>query len=188
MEIYRGSEWRKWDLHVHTPESVLNNQFGDWDSYVQELFKAAIRDSIHAIGITDYYIPEGYRRLKKEYLQNDEKLKELFTEHEIEAINNIYIFPNIEFRISKLLTSDKTVKDWGNKFNYHLLLCGDLDVDDIESDIISQLSIEYDANIGAETEKRPLTKRNIEEFGRRLKSEHSTFKEVIFLLEHAMLQ
>ena len=71
MEIYRGSEWRKWDLHVHTPESVLNNQFGDWDSYVQELFKAAIRDSIHAIGITDYYIPEGYRRLKKEYLQND---------------------------------------------------------------------------------------------------------------------
>ena len=182
MEIYRGSEWRKWDLHVHTPESVLNNQFGDWDSYVQELFKAAIRDSIHAIGITDYYIPEGYRRLKKEYLQNDEKLKELFTEHEIEAINNIYIFPNIEFRISKLLTSDKTVKDWGNKFNYHLLLCGDLDVDDIESDIISQLSIEYDANIGAETEKRPLTKRNIEEFGRRLKSEHSTFKGSDFFI------
>jgi hypothetical protein len=32
-----GSEWRRWDLHIHTPESVLNNGFGsDWDAYVQK--------------------------------------------------------------------------------------------------------------------------------------------------------
>ncbi|SUW62594.1 ABC-type enterochelin transport system, ATPase component [Buttiauxella agrestis] len=182
MELSRGSEWRKWDLHVHTPASVLNNQFGDWDSYVKELFKAAIREDIQAIGITDYYIPEGYRKLKKDYLQNESKLKELFTASEIEAISKIYLFPNIEFRISKLLTNDNKVKDWGNKFNYHLLLCGDLDIDDIESDIISQLSIEYNANIGEGTEKRPLTKRNIEEFGRRLKAEHSGFKGSDFFI------
>ncbi|MDM3422728.1 hypothetical protein OGV53_19035 [Citrobacter sp. Cb025] len=182
MELSRGSEWRKWDLHVHTPASVLNNQFGDWDSYVQALFKTAIRENIQGIGITDYYIPEGYRKLKKEYLQNDEKLKELFTAFEIEEINKIYLFPNIEFRINKLLTNDNKVKDWGNKFNYHLLLCGDLDIDDIESDVISQLSIEYNANIGEATEKRPLTKRNIEEFGRRLKNEHSGFKGSDFFI------
>ncbi len=39
----RGSEWRKWDLQVHTPASHLNNQFGsDWDAYVQSLFLALI--------------------------------------------------------------------------------------------------------------------------------------------------
>lgn len=182
MELSRGSEWRKWDLHVHTPSSVLNNQFGEWDSYVQELFKAAIREDIQAIGITDYYIPEGYRRIKKDYLLNENKLKELFTDSEIELIRKIYLFPNIEFRISKLLTSDKETKDWGNKFNYHLLLCGDLDIDDIEDEIISQLSIEYDANIGDAAEKRPLTKRTIEEFGRRLKNEHSGFKGSDFFI------
>ncbi len=26
-----GSEWRRWDLHIHTPGTALNNQFGDWD-------------------------------------------------------------------------------------------------------------------------------------------------------------
>lgn len=26
-KINRGSEWRKWDLHVHIPETKLNNQY-----------------------------------------------------------------------------------------------------------------------------------------------------------------
>jgi hypothetical protein len=38
----KGSEWRKWDLHVHTPESGLANSFGaDWDQYVVSLFRTA---------------------------------------------------------------------------------------------------------------------------------------------------
>ena len=32
----KGSEWRKWDLHVHTPYTKLNNGYGSnddvWDS------------------------------------------------------------------------------------------------------------------------------------------------------------
>ena len=41
MVLYpRGSEWRKWDLHIHTPFSYLNNQFGDdFDKYVKNVFK-----------------------------------------------------------------------------------------------------------------------------------------------------
>lgn len=27
-----GSEWRKWDFHVHTPYSILNNHYG-FDPY-----------------------------------------------------------------------------------------------------------------------------------------------------------
>jgi hypothetical protein len=46
----RGSEWRKWDLQVHTPASHLNNQFGsDWDVYVQKLFRTAIAKNIAAV-------------------------------------------------------------------------------------------------------------------------------------------
>ena len=69
MHIYpRGSEWRKWDLHVHTPASVLKNEFGDeWDNYVITLFKKAIENDISAIGVTDYYLPEGYKILKQKY-------------------------------------------------------------------------------------------------------------------------
>ncbi|APT74885.1 hypothetical protein SU69_05645 [Thermosipho melanesiensis] len=72
INFERGSEWRKWDLHVHTPFSYLNNQFGnDFDQYVKGLFKRAIQKEIAAIGITDYFSIEGYKKLK-EYL-DDEK-------------------------------------------------------------------------------------------------------------------
>ena len=31
--LSRGSEWRRWDLHVHTPDTALNDQFGGWEEY-----------------------------------------------------------------------------------------------------------------------------------------------------------
>jgi hypothetical protein len=46
MEIYnkypKGSEWRKWDLHIHAPSSALNNQFDGqteeekWEKYFEK--------------------------------------------------------------------------------------------------------------------------------------------------------
>ena len=57
----RGSEWRKWDLHVHTPASGLANQYGDnWNLYVKELFTLAIERQVAVLGITDYFTIEGY--------------------------------------------------------------------------------------------------------------------------------
>ncbi|HBA9363552.1 TPA: hypothetical protein J1348_004230, partial [Escherichia coli] len=54
--ISRGSEWNKWDLHVHTPASVLKNEYGDdWDKYIFDLFSKAIEENIKVIGITDYF-------------------------------------------------------------------------------------------------------------------------------------
>ena len=29
MRCQKGAMWRRWDLHIHTPESHLNNGFGD---------------------------------------------------------------------------------------------------------------------------------------------------------------
>lgn len=49
----RGSEFRKWDLHVHSPYTVLNNQFSklqdgnpDIDCFIQKIKD----ENISAIG------------------------------------------------------------------------------------------------------------------------------------------
>jgi predicted metal-dependent phosphoesterase TrpH len=59
-----GSEWRRWDLHIHTLASVLNNQFGqDWDAYVNQLETAISKHAIAAIGVTDYFTIDGFKQL-----------------------------------------------------------------------------------------------------------------------------
>ena len=172
----RGSEWRKWDLHVHTPASVLQSEFGqDWDAYVVELFSRAIDAEIFAIGITDYYLPEGYKILKRDYLNNREKMESLFDTQTIEAIQKIKIFANIEFRLTKLVLGKERDLSWNRKVNYHVILSDELDIEKIESDFISQLTFCFDASTGSQAEIRPLTKANLEDLGRRLISEHPPF-------------
>lgn len=40
---FRGSQWNKWDLHVHTPASIVQGYGGDpnddltWEKYVSAL-------------------------------------------------------------------------------------------------------------------------------------------------------
>ncbi len=61
----RGSEWRRWDLQVHTPFSALNNGFGsDFDKYAKLLLEKAVEKGIAAIGVTDYFSIEGYKNLR----------------------------------------------------------------------------------------------------------------------------
>lgn len=39
MEYLRGSEWRRWDLHIHTPFTQKNDQFsGDTEEKKWETF------------------------------------------------------------------------------------------------------------------------------------------------------
>lgn len=77
MVIERGSTWKKWDFHVHTPYSILNNGYGfnpyesyegkdPFDEYVVRLFTKAVEQNISAIGITDYFSIEGYKRIKQD--------------------------------------------------------------------------------------------------------------------------
>lgn len=177
MHIYpRGSEWRKWDLHVHTPASILKNDFGDdWDNYVVTLFKKAIENNICAIGITDYYLPEGYKILKNEYLNNPSKLSSLFNSEELIAIKKIKVFPNIEFRITKLVLGKEKDLSWNRKVNYHVILSDDISIEKIESDFISQIQVSFNASTGSTIENRPLTKSNLKELGQRLIQEHPPF-------------
>ena len=51
LSISTGSQWRRWDPHIHTPDTLLNDQFDDWESYLQKLENSA--PQVEALGITD---------------------------------------------------------------------------------------------------------------------------------------
>jgi len=164
----KGSEWRKWDLHVHTPYSVLNNQFGnDWDHYTNELFTKAMNKGIKVIGITDYFSIEGYKKLVKEYLENEYKLKELFTEEEIEKIKQILILPNIEFRLNKFVGQ--------NRINFHVIFSNEISIQDMKENFLHELEFVYEGYPQSEDEKWKLKINNLEELGKKLKKEHAEF-------------
>lgn len=98
----RGSEWRRWDLHVHTPETVLNDQFGTWEEYLEAI---EAHPDVKCLGVTDYMTITNYSKLKA--------LKEQGRVTNIELL-----IPNIEFRISP--PSDKATA-----VNIHILVSPD---------------------------------------------------------------
>tara|TARA_R100000306_G_C4380543_1_gene144068 strand:+ start:3038 stop:5860 length:2823 start_codon:yes stop_codon:yes gene_type:complete len=167
----KGSEWRKWDLHVHTPESILNNGFGaNWDEYVKHLFTKALVNEVAVIGITDYFTIDGYKKLKTEYLTSEAKLKELeFSEDQIARINEILILPNIEFRL------DKLVQD--NRVNFHIIFSDEVAISDIEENFLQRLEIIYEGMPQGAGELRALTKNNLIALGTRLQEEHAHFRQ-----------
>ncbi len=165
----KGSMWQVWDLHIHTPFSHLNNGFGnDWDKYVTELFKKAIKNKVSVIGITDYFTIEGYKKIKTEYLEKEEKLQELFTTEEIEKIKPILVLPNIEFRLNKFVGS--------NRINFHVLLSDEISITDIEENFLHEIDFIYQAAPQSEDEKRKLKNANLEQLGSKLIQEHERFK------------
>lgn len=169
----RGSIWRKWDLHVHTPESGMANEFPhDWDSYVTMLFKRAIEEDIAVIGITDYFTIEGYKRLKNDYLNNQEKLSSLFSPSEVSQIKEIRIFPNIEFRLEQIVNK--------NRINYHVLFSDDVSIEDIEENFLHEIEFVRECEPFESSNTRKLKVKNIEELGSKIKSEQPSFTETNF--------
>jgi DNA repair ATPase RecN len=165
----KGSEWKKCDLHVHTPFSYLGNQFGDdFDEYVKQLFKKALEKDIVVIGITDYFTIEGYKKLKNEYLNNDEKMKRLgFGDKEIKEIGQTLLLPNIEFRLNKLVGS--------NRINFHVIFSDEVSINNIEENFLREIKFVYEGAPQNEDEKRPLSISNLKSLGERLKREHNQF-------------
>lgn len=172
-EENRGSEWHKWDLHIHTPASGLNNQFGGdseaaWDRYVQTLFNTAIANDVAVIGITDYFLVDGYKKLKQCYLNNNAKLLALFGDQAtVDRVKKVRLLPNIEFRLDKLID--------GSRVNYHVILSDELDIEDIEADFLGKLDISVDQNTSGIDHKETLNHRGLEKLGEVLKRHESKF-------------
>ena len=95
-----GSIWKRWDLHVHTNDTIKENEFtGDWDKYIQIVENAS--NDISVIGATDYFRIEGYKKLKEEKATG-------------KMANIDLIIPNIEFRLS--------LRGRNGQMNIHLLI------------------------------------------------------------------
>ena len=120
-----GAKWRRWDLHIHSPDSVLANEFEGsdrnekWNKYLDYL--ETITD-ISVLGITDYYSISGYKRLREE--KNNGRLK-----------NIDLILPNVECRFNIRTESNGTV-------NLHFVFNPDI-VNELETRFFSNLSFEY---------------------------------------------
>lgn len=107
--INRGSEWRRWDLHIHTKGTNKNDNYScaDMDSYCKLLFKKAVEKGIYAIGITDYFSIARYKEVKK-YQDNIDTNTE-FTDSEKLFINGILLLPNVELRMLPVTDRGKLV-------------------------------------------------------------------------------
>lgn len=102
----RGSIWSRWDPHIHTPGTLLNDQYSNVDGWETFLTKVEIaQPTIGTLGITDYLSIEQYETVVQHRTAgrlSDVKL----------------VFPNVEMRFS--IGTSK-----GSGVNVHLLFSPD---------------------------------------------------------------
>lgn len=98
MNYERGSEWRRWDLHVHTPGTLKNDQYAGnsldekWENFYNKIKEyvgdgSDIRKKIEVIGITDYNSIKNYKKVL-----SDNRLPDCVR----------LILPNVEMRLTVL--------------------------------------------------------------------------------------
>ena len=146
----RGSEWRKWDLQVHTPFSALNNGFGsDFPAYAKQLIEKACKDDIAVVGITDYFTIEGYTALKT-LLADEITLKALVGEVMAKQSARILFLPNIELRISTIV---RNLKGADNRVNFHVFFSDSVSPAHIEEHFLRELKFTAEANTNSQDER-----------------------------------
>jgi len=120
-----GSSWRKWDMHIHTPDTYLNNQFtaenGDdvWETYLKKIEAV---DDIKVLGITEYFSVDAYKKVL-EYKKDG-------------RLGNIeLLIPNVELRLLPVTKTETPI-------NFHILFAPEI-IEDLETLFFSQLKVQY---------------------------------------------
>lgn len=148
----RGSEWRKWDLHLHTPLSIIQGYGGNtksaWDGFIQKI--AALPPEIKVIGITDYLFCDGYEHL-------------LTRRSEIPNIE--LIIPNIEFRLNTFSGTANNSK----RHNFHVLFDPTVSIEDIRGQLLNCLATGYKVEDKSEWNQTP-TPKSLAELGKQIKA------------------
>lgn len=126
MNWPKGSKWRKWDLHVHSPASA--NFSGDWNQFVIQLGNA----DCDVIGINDYFSVAGYKEVQRRLsdpsaaAEGNKPYREA-----LEKLKTKTLLPVVECRMNNVVV-DKKFKS-GPRINFHLIFSPDLPADDIET-------------------------------------------------------
>jgi ABC-type lipoprotein export system ATPase subunit len=126
LDYSRGAQWRKWDLHVHSPASA--NFKGDWPAFVIQLGNS----DCAVIGINDYFSVAGYKAL----------IAKLNDPHEGASGNEAYrdaiaklktktLLPVVECRMTNVVLGKQNKS--GQRINFHIIFSNELNPDDIET-------------------------------------------------------
>ncbi len=113
----KGSSWHKWDLHVHTPCTHLNDK--DYQCSEEKFIQKLCDSKIDCIGLTNYF------KFNKEEFELKEKIEE----------KGIKVFYNLEVRLD--------YKNNKNKFlDFHIIFS-----DEVSSDNIKRFLSDMEATI-----------------------------------------
>lgn len=111
IPFLKGSEWRKWDLHVHTPASFTWEGGSDDDDY-KRLIKKMNESDVAAFAITDYWLFDGFKKLVQinAELSEESRLKKV-------------VLPGIELRFD-ILTDEADPSD-RTRINFQVVFNND---------------------------------------------------------------
>jgi hypothetical protein len=104
----RGSEWRKWDLHVHAPGGRLADGYGDTDEVWEQFCEILADSDVEVFGITDYFSLDTFFECRRRF-------------EELRPDSRKVFFPNIELRLPESVNKDAETVE------LHILLRPDLD-------------------------------------------------------------
>jgi ABC-type lipoprotein export system ATPase subunit len=122
----RGTEWRMWDLHVHTPDSLHHRYIGadPWDRFLTEL--SALPPELSVVGINDYWFLDGYERVRLEFESG-------------RLPNLAAVLPVIEIRCDNFGGTDGRLR----RINVHFICDPKLQVEVIKTQLIGALRPTY---------------------------------------------
>ena len=124
VEGARGTAWRIWDLHVHTPASIVQGYGGNtdevWSRFIDELEN--LPEDISVIGVNDYWFLNGYKRIL--HARRSGRLQNL------EAI-----FPVVEMRLDQFGGTEGKL----SRVNLHVVFDPELEPDVIQAQFLNAL-------------------------------------------------
>ena len=112
----KGSIWRVWDLHVHSPATYG----GDYTTFIANVSKS----KADVVGINDYCTIKGYEEIVK-----------------LGGIPNKVIFPVVEFRMHNIVANRKNADPTksGTKINFHIVFDNSPELQSIISNWMNSL-------------------------------------------------
>jgi ABC-type lipoprotein export system ATPase subunit len=127
----RGAEWRKWDLHVHSPAS--HGFTGDFNQFIIQMGNA----NCDVIGINDYFSVAGYRETMRRLSDpaGDTEGNAAYRDA-LEKLRAKVLLPVVECRMTNVLVNKQG--KGGQRINFHLIFDPELDPEDIETFLKNQ--------------------------------------------------
>ena len=164
----RGSEWRVWDLHIHSPASFhwhgerFNGEKKHDDALIDEMVVAMNEALPVAFGIMDYWGFEGWFKLKK-------RLKEADSPELTKTV-----FPGIELRLSAPMK---------RRLNAHVLFSNKIE---------DQHLLNFKSQLALELVEQPLSPTGLVSYARELGADkllhHGFDKEKVLLDDNTALR